>query len=317
MRRLNLHQHANLLTGFFVVSAVVIFMTAFFVVVQKKGLFRLKYTLYVVFDSGIGLRQGTDVQFNGVKIGRVEDVSLLSKAARGRPSGSVVLRLSVDRRFQDFITASSMALAQRDKNLVSDRVVNIETPSTGGKILIHGDTLRLSDSRDIETLISGLTRLMGRMDQLIGHIGSVVAKTQDPNTSVGAMLGSRELYDRLLEGIENVDATAGAGKELLGRVNRAGDSLNTVFGELLVRADSTSVRMLGAAEQAEALGFQANSMARQGEILLGRLDVILQEGTGKIEQAGDLMNAVGDLWFIRSKLKREDDFPMLRRSAGP
>lgn len=317
MRRLNLHQHANLLTGFFVVSAVVVFLTAFFVVVQKKGLFRLKYTLYVVFDSGIGLRQGTDVQFNGVKIGRVEDVSLLSQAGKGRPSGSVVLRMSVDRRFQEFITASSLALAQRDKNLVSDRVVNIETPSWGGQVLNHGDTLRLSDSRDIETLISGLTRLMGKMDLLIGHIGTVVAKTQDTNSSVGAMLGSRELYDRLLQGIENVDATAGAGKELLVRVNRAGDSLNTAFGALLGRADTTSQRLLGAAQQAEALGMQANAMARQGEGLLDRLDVILQEGTGKIEQAGDLMDAVGDLWFIRSKLKRSDEFPMLRRSAGP
>ena len=37
-------------------------------------------------------------------------------------------------------------------------------------------------------------------------------KSKDPNTTVGAMLGSRELYDRLLAGVNNVDTAVTEGR---------------------------------------------------------------------------------------------------------
>src|SRR4051812_43131175 len=179
---LQLHRHRNLLSGFFVVSALITFLVSLIVLFAKKGVFELEYKICAVFENGIGLRQGADVLFNGVKIGRVQSVNLAGEATARKPAGKVVLDLTIDRKYQDFITRRSVAFALRDKNLVSDRVINIETLAPGGEILKGGDTIAVSDSRDIETVLSGLTKLMGKMDLLINSIDEIVVMSKDPKT---------------------------------------------------------------------------------------------------------------------------------------
>ncbi|MEO6094867.1 MAG: MlaD family protein [Fibrobacteria bacterium] len=315
--KLQFHRHRNLLAGFFVSTALVTFVVSLIVLFNKKGVFEMQYTLSAVFENGVGLRPGADVLFNGVKIGRVESVNLLGHGGIDISSGKVVLDLLINRKFQDFITSRSVAFALRDKNLVSDRVVNIETLGLGGIILKGGDTVRVSNSRDIESVLSGLTKLMGKMDQLINSIDEIVVKSKDPNTTVGAMLGSRELYDRLLAGVNNVDTAVTEGRHVMGRVQMLADTMHGAVGGLLARADTTSERLLKTAEQAERLSVHANVLAGQGETILRRMDQMMIQGAGKIDQAGDVMDAVSQLWFIRGKMAKKGEYPVLMNEAGP
>jgi phospholipid/cholesterol/gamma-HCH transport system substrate-binding protein len=315
--KLQFHRHRNLLAGFFVSTAIVTFVVSLIVLFHKKGVFEMQYTLSAVFENGVGLRPGADVLFNGVKIGRVESVNLLGHGGIDISSGKVVLDLLIDRKFQDFITSRSVAFALRDKNLVSDRVVNIETLGLGGKVLKGGDTVMVSNSRDIESVLSGLTKLMGKMDQLINSIDEIVVKSKDPNTTVGAMLGSRELYDRLLAGVNNVDTAVTEGRHVMSRVQMLADTMHTAVGGLLARADTTSERLLKTAEQAERLSVHANVLAGQGETILRRMDQVMVQGAGKIDQAGDVMDAVSQLWFIRGKMAKKSEYPVLMNEAGP
>lgn len=315
--KLELHRHRNLLTGFFVCTAAITFVVSLIVLFHKKGVFEMQYTLSAVFENGVGLRPGADVLFNGVKIGRVESVNLLGHGGVGASSGKVVLDLVIDRKFQDFITSRSVAFALRDKNLVSDRVVNIETVGMGGAVLKGGDTLMVSNSRDIESVLSGLTNLMGKMDQLINSIDQIVVKAKDPNTTVGAMLGSRDLYDRLLAGVNSVDTAVGQGRMVLSKVQILADTLHIAMGGILSRADTASDRLVRTADNAEKLSVHANVLAGQGETILRRMDQIMLQGAGKLDQAGDLMDAVSSLWFIRGKMVKKGEYPVLLNEAGP
>jgi phospholipid/cholesterol/gamma-HCH transport system substrate-binding protein len=315
--KLQLHRHRNLLAGFFVSTAAITFVISLVLLFHKKGVFEMQYTLSAVFENGVGLRPGADVLFNGVKIGRVESVNLLGHGSMDASSGKVVLNLLIERKYQDFITTRSVAFALRDKNLVSDRVVNIETLGLGGTVLKGGDTLMVSNSRDIESVLSGLTKLMGKMDQLINSIDEIVVKSKDPNTTVGAMLGSRDLYDRLLHGVNNVDTAVTQGRQVLGRVQLLTDTLHVAMGGILARADSTSERLVKTAEEAEKLSVHANVLAGQGETILRRMDQIMLQGAGKLDQAGDLMDAVSSIWFIKGKMEKKKDYPVLMNEAGP
>lgn len=315
--KLQLHRHRNLLAGFFVSTAVITFLVSIVVLFAHKGMFELRYTISAVFDNGVGLRPGADVLFNGVKVGRVESLNLLGGGGQELSSGKVVLNLTIDRKFQDFITRRSVAFALRDKNLVSDRVVNIETLGPGGEVLKGGDTIMVSNSRDIETVLSGLTKLMGKMDVLINSIDEIVVMSKDPNTTVGAMLGSRELYDRLLSGVNNVDTAVTEGRRVLGRVGVMADTLHHSLTDVLARADTASVKLVKTAAETERLGAQANVLAAQGETILRRMDQIMLQGSGKLEQAGDLMDAVSSLWFIKGKMEKKGEYPVLLNEAGP
>ena len=316
MKKLNLYRHRNMLTGFFVASALITFVVSVITLFHRKGVFELQYTLSAVFENGIGLRQGADVLFNGVKIGRVAGVNL-GATDGGTPAGKVVLDLTIDRKFQDFITRKSVAFALRDKNLVSDRVINIETLGPGGAVLNSGDTIAVSESRDIETVLSGLTKLMGKMDQLINSIDEIVVMSKDPRSTVGAMLGSRELYDRLLSGVNQIDTAVGEGRQVIGQVRLLGDTLHSALGIILARADTTTDKLMKTSQEVEKLSTHANVIADQGESVLKRLDQMMVQGAGKMDQAGDLMDAVGSLWFIKGKMERKTEYPLLLNEVGP
>ncbi len=315
MSRWQWHRHRTLLAGFLVFASLIIFFVGMVLVFQKKGLFELRYTLNAIFDSGIGLREGADVLFNGVKIGRVESMTLYADA--GKATGRVVLHLSLDRKFQAFITDRSVAFALRDKNLVSDRVVNIETLEQGGRMLGHDDTVAVTDSRDIETVLSGLTKLMGKMDMLINNIESVVHLSRSPNSTVGALLGSRDLYDDLLRGVHNIDLAVTEGREVMARVNGIGDTLQTGIQGLLKRADTTAFLLTRTAEQAEKLGTHANRLAVRGEAVLARVDDMLKDGAGKMDQAGDLVDVASGMWPFKNRLPSAKEFPLLLNEAMP
>lgn len=317
----NLHRHRDLLTGFFVVSALLVFLSVLAFLLARKGVFELRFTLHAVFDNGIGLREGADVLYNGVPVGRVEGVKLLGQGGEGSSGGRVVLHLRMERKYQPFITTHSVAFALRDKNLVSDRVINIETSAPGGTVLESGDTLQVSDSRDIETVLSGLTRLMGKMDELLGSIGQVVAMARDSGSSVGAMLGSRELYDRVLTSLEGFDGAVQEGRTVLGKASAIEDQLSTALPSILTRADSTALLALLTVKEVEKLGLSANRIARKGEVVLDRLDGVLAEGSAKVDQAGEVMDAVSGLWPLKSKLRRVGndpaEYPVLLRESQP
>ena len=104
---------------------------------------------------------------------------------------------------------------------------------------------------------------------------------------------------------------------VLSRVQLLTDTLHVAMGGILARADSTSEKMVRTADQAEKLGVHANQLADQGETLLRRMDQLMLQGSGKIEQAGDLMDAVSGLWFIKGKMAKKGEYPVLMNEAGP
>ena len=58
MIRNKLRRHRNLLTGFFVASALISFAVLLVTLAHKKGVFELRYTVSAVFENGWGV-QGT------------------------------------------------------------------------------------------------------------------------------------------------------------------------------------------------------------------------------------------------------------------
>jgi hypothetical protein len=148
-------------------------------------------------------------------------------------------------------------------------------------------------------------------------VDDIARRAGDPNTSVGAMLGSRDLYDRLLVGATRLDSVLDQGQGVLARVDHLGDTLYNHMGVLLGRADTTTASLQRTAFNVEQLGKKANGLADRSDGILRRVDQVLIEGAGKMDQAGDLMDAVSRLWFIRSKMDAPSEFPTLLNTANP
>jgi len=100
------------------------------------------YDLSAVFPTVAGLRVGASVEIAGVKIGRVQDISLANYAA------VVILRLERQVQLQEDAIASI-----RTRGLIGDKYVSI-TPGGSDRLLKPGGRIReVEPPLDIESLI--------------------------------------------------------------------------------------------------------------------------------------------------------------------
>ncbi|HEU4342393.1 MAG TPA: outer membrane lipid asymmetry maintenance protein MlaD [Candidatus Binatia bacterium] len=100
------------------------------------------YVVYADFPSVAGLKNGDPVEIAGVKVGKVEAITLVEDRAR------LTMRLDSQIKLQDDVIASVRA-----RGLIGDKFVLI-TPGASEKIIPPGGKIRETDSPpDIPDLI--------------------------------------------------------------------------------------------------------------------------------------------------------------------
>lgn len=117
------------------------------------------YAVYADFPSVAGLKNGDPVEIAGVKVGKVEAISLVDDRAR------LTMRLDSQIKLQEDVIASVRA-----RGLIGDKFVLI-TPGASEKIIPSGGKIRETDSPpDIPDLIG---KIVG------GDLTSKGAKSSD------------------------------------------------------------------------------------------------------------------------------------------
>jgi len=136
------HSRTDIIVGIFVlVGAICLGYLA--IRLGKVELFGATgYVVYADFSSVAGLKVGDPAEIAGVRIGKVESLSLVDDRAR------VALRLDPNVKLQDDVIASVRA-----RGLIGDKFVLI-TPGASDNIIPPGGRIRETESpQDITDLI--------------------------------------------------------------------------------------------------------------------------------------------------------------------
>ncbi len=139
---LRIREVRHFLTGSVLLASVIVFSATAAAYLLRNDLFEPKYTAYALFEDGTGMSRGAKVLLNGVQVGTVEAVRLDLSDTK------VVLELSLKHRYAALIRRTSAAYFKRDRNVVSDRVLNIEKGDPSAPQLLPGDTLKLGPPQD-------------------------------------------------------------------------------------------------------------------------------------------------------------------------
>jgi len=253
-----------------------------------------------------------------VDIGHVEDVSLTE-------SGLVRLKLIIDFKYQRWITNKSVLYATRDQNIISERVVNIDISKVGNKVLSDEDYLIAGTAQDIETVLKTANELIDRIGLLVVAADTLLKMVADTNTSVGALLGSRIVYNRLDNAtIRLNDFLANAN----GVMYRVDDVFKTISGGMpraSAFADTITIGVTGLVSNLNGLTGRASGVMnsldttlRDVSSMVGNLNTVMSttgnlmtDGSQTLGKADDFMGGVSKFWFLRSKIPKKDSIPLL------
>ena len=326
IKQINWMEMSGLLVGVISTIAIMIFSLVLYHYLYDKtnDIIKEEYKLYSTFEKALGLKKGTNVQISGVDVGRVTNVSI-KQDATGAISDSALMEFTIEKKYQKLITDSAKAFAIRDQNLISARVINIDIKKNKGRVLEDRDTLSAGKAQDIETVIETANELLGRVNRLVDAADELVTMALDTGTTMGALFGSRALYDNLNRQLYRLDEITYLGKNVLKKTSFLLDTMKTDVPTLISRANEVTNNVGNLLEDFKPLPGQVTSLLNSMDSTVGRVDNLVTDfGTvttglqdfmntteNTLQSADDLINGMSKMWLFRSNIPKHDSVPFV------
>lgn len=307
----------------FLTVALMVFGITLYAKLFDSGMIGVEeYKLTSHFEKAMGLNEGTKVQINGVEVGRVSHIKL--------EQNGVLMEFTIRKQYQNWITDSATVFAVRDQNVISSRVINIDVRHMG-RVLEDGETLIAGQAQDIETMLETADNLLRRIGELVEVADTMVALVMDTSTTIGALLGSRALYDNLNTQLVRLDKITSVGTDLLLDLNNSvpdllvrSDSLLTDVSALMSGMSNVPERLNGVFGQIDDVFGNINSTFGKVDGMVGHMDGLVSNldgvskalsgfvdvGAKTLENADNMIDGVSNMWIIRRTLPVKDTIPL-------
>ena len=316
---------SGLLVGIFFTVAVMVFAIVLYAKLFSTGMIGVEeYRLHSNFEKAFGLRPGTRVQISGVDVGQIGEMEIEGEGVK--------MEFIIRKQYQQLITDSAQVFAMRDQNMISARIINIDIRRGKGRVLQDGDYLPPGQAQDIETVLETANELLGRVNELIDVADTLLGMAMDTGTTIGALFGSRLLYDNLNRQLNRIDDMTYIGKKVLYQASGLFDTMQVQFPSLLGKVDNIAddvtglmVELKPMPQKLDNLLGGVDGMMNKMDNTFGRVDGLLnqvgQVTTGladfmetteqTLQNADDLMAGISNMWIVRRSMPSKDSVPFM------
>jgi phospholipid/cholesterol/gamma-HCH transport system substrate-binding protein len=191
----------QLRVGFFVLVAIVVLI---FLVLNASGdinPFSRKLHLKARFVDANGLRDGSEVRLAGVRVGKVERITLLPPSDvpnAPRVEAMLTIDSTIDGQPASQRIRSDSTAQQGSPSLLGNEMLINITPGTAvGSPVQEGAILPSSSSNTVNDFATSGTDLAQRLSKLSDEISGIVRDVKDGKGTVGRLFNDEALYNNL------------------------------------------------------------------------------------------------------------------------
>jgi phospholipid/cholesterol/gamma-HCH transport system substrate-binding protein len=230
---------SQLRVGITVVVAAVALMIVIFLMSSSTGLFTRKVALRTYFDNAEGLRPGAPVRLQGVDVGNVTRIAVVS----GHGLTPVEVTMKVSTRYPMLRRDSEAQLSTA--GVLGETFVDLNSAKAKAGPVQDGDVLPATNQPDLEDVIRASQSSLQNVDVLVRRLDRIVASIEQGQGSIGKLIYDPSLYNRLnstLIEVQNMVAAISSGKGSIGKLvmqddlynkaNAAVDKLNGIIDEI-------------------------------------------------------------------------------------
>jgi len=192
---------SELRVGLLVVVSIAVLI---FLILNASGdinPFARKLHLRARFADANGLREGSEVRLAGVRIGKVEQISLLPPSnvpGDKRVEAKFVVDATIDGQpATQRIRTDSMALQAAPSLLGSEMIINITPGTSIGQPIQENAILPSSAANTISDFATSGTDLAQRLTKLSDQLNEVVKDVREGKGTVGHLFTDEALYNNL------------------------------------------------------------------------------------------------------------------------
>lgn len=213
---------SQLRVGIFVLFGLLVLA---FLVLNSTGdfnPFEKKLILKARFAAADGLKEGSEVQLAGVRIGKVTDVVLLPPDSPEELKIEAVMSVDTelnDRPITDRIRTDSMAQLIAVSVLANDKIINISPGTAKGNPVEPQHVLESSEAISINQLTKTGNDLLQQINKLAVPANEILNKANQGEGTIGRIVNDESLY-------RNLDATVAETKLTMLKLQTSIDKIN-------------------------------------------------------------------------------------------
>lgn len=183
------HLSLEMKVGVFIVGGVSLLVFFLFAIGDLATYLTPGYAIRVIFDSAIGISRGSPVQYAGIEVGKVKQVTLLYPSDSVQPKVELLVQLprSVVVRSDDIASISTFGL-------LGEKYLEVSPGLGEGETLQSGEMLLGKPPVSTEDIIERSNEVLNQLKQTLSGINSIVG---DPEARLYLKETSQEARDAI------------------------------------------------------------------------------------------------------------------------
>ena len=246
--------------GLLVMAGITLFLVALFAIANRSFLFSDTFFINASYTSVAGLQPGAAVQFQGVRVGRVEEVQLPNE-----PGRKITVRMAIRDQARPLIRKNTQAQIKSD-GLVGNQIIVLvnPAPATAEKIE-SGDEINGVEPFDLYEISDKALATAQQFEQSAAALQTILEDIQDGSGTVGKFIYDPGLYNELeATAADSRQAIAGLTRSAEAVVNSA-DQATAAVESILTKVnegEGTLARLLNEGSVYESLLATADTLQR-------------------------------------------------------
>jgi phospholipid/cholesterol/gamma-HCH transport system substrate-binding protein len=166
------------------------------------GFFSHKLTITTYFENSAGLKVGAAVNLEGVTIGAVKTITVVTSPDRKLTPVQVVMKL--DSKYQSSLHIDSTA-ALTTVGVLGDTVVDINSQVATGPMLRDGDELKTLETPSIQDVVKASQGTIENLNVILAKLNTIVDNLESGKGSFGQLLTNPSLYNKFTATADEID----------------------------------------------------------------------------------------------------------------
>lgn len=223
---------SQLRVGITVIVALVVLGVLIFLMSGTGGFWTSKLTLKAYFTNAAGLRVGAPVRLEGVDIGNVKGIRIVTDAEH--KLAPVEVTLQVNTKYHDSLRSDSL-VTMSTAGVLGETFIDINSRTATGQKIADGAVLKTQERPDLQDMVKAGQSTLQNIQALVQRLDRIVAGIEGGEGSVGKFLKDPALFDRMnatLAEVQRIVNDVGAGKGSVGKLLRDDELYNKLNASL-------------------------------------------------------------------------------------
>ncbi len=234
-------QWSQLKVGVLIIVAIAALIALIFLMSGNRGGFFVgKITVRSYFENSAGLKVGAPVNLDGVTIGNVKAIHIVSEP-RLTPV-EVIMAVSDDYRGK-LLTDSRTSLTS--VGVLGDTVVDIDNRRAHGKPVQDNAVLPTNETPNLQDVIQSSQTTIQKLNTILDQVNVLVNTLNSNKGSIGKLINDPMLYNRAVTAVDQLSSIAqqiNNGKGTIGKL-MTDDSLYNNLNDSVTKLDDVATQI--------------------------------------------------------------------------